>query len=193
MSSWCDQTHVRVLFSTHHLFISAFVVLLHPNTCKYTHTCVCPYSFISCGMAADQSSTSLCIVTHVGDVWLITSQYLISYRCWLHTSLPSLPFFCLFTFLLLPDKKDDIAIPPAVVMPTPSKRGRKSKQGMGRLAGVGGVLPPGSDALILAHLAAGGQVRVSCVPSLLHSFVRVLTKLLLISTQHELSAPVPFS
>ncbi|XP_030268138.1 zinc finger protein 384a isoform X2 [Sparus aurata] len=55
------------------------------------------------------------------------------------------------------DKKDDIAIPPAVVMPTPSKRGRKSKQGMGRLAGVGGVLPPGSDALILAHLAAGGQ------------------------------------
>lgn len=46
-------------------------------------------------------------------------------------------------------------------MPTPSKRGRKSKQGMGRLAGVGGVLPPGSDALILAHLAAGGQVKVS--------------------------------
>ncbi|XP_011479304.1 zinc finger protein 362 isoform X4 [Oryzias latipes] len=52
------------------------------------------------------------------------------------------------------DKKDDVAVPPAVVMPTPSKRGRKSKQGMGR---VGGVLPPGSDALILAHLAAGGQ------------------------------------
>ncbi|XP_041811435.1 zinc finger protein 384a isoform X2 [Chelmon rostratus] len=55
------------------------------------------------------------------------------------------------------DKKEDIAIPPAVVMPTPSKRGRKSKQVMGRVAGVGGVLPPGSDALILAHLAAGGQ------------------------------------
>ncbi|XP_024126801.1 zinc finger protein 384a isoform X5 [Oryzias melastigma] len=52
------------------------------------------------------------------------------------------------------EKKDDVAVPPAVVMPTPSKRGRKSKQGMGR---VGGVLPPGSDALILAHLAAGGQ------------------------------------
>ncbi|XP_032392203.1 zinc finger protein 384a isoform X5 [Etheostoma spectabile] len=52
------------------------------------------------------------------------------------------------------DKKQDIAIPPAVVMPTPSKRGRKSKQMLGR---VGGVLPPGSDALILAHLAAGGQ------------------------------------
>ncbi|XP_034748758.1 zinc finger protein 384a isoform X6 [Etheostoma cragini] len=52
------------------------------------------------------------------------------------------------------DKKQDMAIPPAVVMPTPSKRGRKSKQMLGR---VGGVLPPGSDALILAHLAAGGQ------------------------------------
>ncbi|XP_056154131.1 zinc finger protein 384a isoform X1 [Lampris incognitus] len=44
-----------------------------------------------------------------------------------------------------------------VVMPTPGKRGRKRKQVMGRVAGVGGVLPPGSDALILAHLAAGGQ------------------------------------
>ncbi|XP_051247128.1 zinc finger protein 384a isoform X4 [Dicentrarchus labrax] len=53
------------------------------------------------------------------------------------------------------DKKEDIAVPPAVVMPTPSKRGRKSKQMMGRVAGVGGVLPPGSDALILAHLAGG--------------------------------------
>ncbi|XP_011607440.1 zinc finger protein 384a isoform X3 [Takifugu rubripes] len=52
------------------------------------------------------------------------------------------------------DKKEDIAIPPAVVMPTPSKRGRKSKQVMGR---VSGVPPPGSDALILAHLTAGGQ------------------------------------
>ncbi|XP_029919604.1 zinc finger protein 362-like isoform X3 [Myripristis murdjan] len=55
------------------------------------------------------------------------------------------------------DKKDDIAVPPAVVMPMPGKRGRKRKQVMGRVAGVGGVLPPGSDALILAHLAAGGQ------------------------------------
>ncbi|XP_037650559.1 zinc finger protein 384a isoform X2 [Sebastes umbrosus] len=57
----------------------------------------------------------------------------------------------------LTDKKEDISGPPAVVMPMPSKRGRKSKQMMGRVAGVGGVLPPGSDALILAHLAAGGQ------------------------------------
>ncbi|XP_039977573.1 zinc finger protein 384a isoform X3 [Xiphias gladius] len=55
------------------------------------------------------------------------------------------------------DKKEDMTVPPAVVMPAPSKRGRKSKQVMGRVAGVGGVLPPGSDALILAHLAAGGQ------------------------------------
>ncbi|XP_029299408.1 zinc finger protein 384a isoform X5 [Cottoperca gobio] len=51
------------------------------------------------------------------------------------------------------DKKEDIAVPSAVVMPM-SKRGRKGKQMMGRVAGV---LPPGSDALILAHLAAGGQ------------------------------------
>ncbi|CAN9504250.1 unnamed protein product [Ophioblennius macclurei] len=55
------------------------------------------------------------------------------------------------------DKKEDIAGPPPVVMPTPSKRGRKSKQMLSRVSGVGGVLPPGSDALILAHLAAGGQ------------------------------------
>ncbi|XP_035847262.1 zinc finger protein 384a isoform X4 [Sander lucioperca] len=58
------------------------------------------------------------------------------------------------TGIMTAEKKQDIAIPPAVVMPTPSKRGRKSKQMLGR---VGGVLPPGSDALILAHLAAGGQ------------------------------------
>ncbi|XP_063755609.1 zinc finger protein 384a isoform X3 [Eleginops maclovinus] len=51
------------------------------------------------------------------------------------------------------DKKEDIAVPPVM----PSKRGRKSKQMMGRMAGMGRVLPPGSDALILAHLAAGGQ------------------------------------
>lgn len=64
----------------------------------------------------------------------------------------------LYVFFLLTDKKEDIAIPPAVVMPTPSKRGRKSKQVMGR---VSGVPPPGSDALILAHLTAGGQVRLA--------------------------------
>lgn len=64
----------------------------------------------------------------------------------------------LYLFFLFTDKKEDIAIPPAVVMPTPSKRGRKSKQVMGR---VSGVPPPGSDALILAHLTAGGQVRLA--------------------------------
>ena len=75
--------------------------------------------------------------------------------------LPSSPssFQLFLIFLSFPDKKEEISVPPAVVMPTPSKRGRKSKQMMGRVAGVGGVLPPGSDALILAHLAAGGQVR----------------------------------
>ncbi|CAL8373855.1 unnamed protein product [Boreogadus saida] len=55
--------------------------------------------------------------------------------------------------IMAADKKHDI-VP---IMPTPGKRGRKRKQVMGRLAGVGGVLPAGSDALILAHLAAGGQ------------------------------------
>ncbi|XP_053717822.1 zinc finger protein 384a isoform X1 [Synchiropus splendidus] len=59
------------------------------------------------------------------------------------------------------DKKGDIAVPPAVVMSTPGKRGRKSKQVMGR---VGGILPPGSDALILAHLAAGGQHHAAADP-----------------------------
>lgn len=84
-----------------------------------------------------------------------------------HSTSPTLLLFSLSflsTFLLFPDKKEDISVPPAVVMPAPSKRGRKSKQVMGRVAGVGGVLPPGSDALILAHLAGGGQVRVPCIP-----------------------------
>nr|XP_057903320.1 zinc finger protein 384a isoform X2 [Doryrhamphus excisus] len=48
------------------------------------------------------------------------------------------------------DKKSDIASPP----PTVGKRGRKSKQVMNR---ANTVLPPGSDAIILAHLAATGQ------------------------------------
>ncbi|XP_077446049.1 zinc finger protein 384a isoform X4 [Stigmatopora argus] len=39
----------------------------------------------------------------------------------------------------------------AVVVSTPGKRGRKSKQALNRATSV---LPPGSDALILAHLAA---------------------------------------
>ncbi|KAM3858277.1 zinc finger protein 384a [Diretmus argenteus] len=59
------------------------------------------------------------------------------------------------------DKKEDLAVPPAVVMGMPGKRGRKRKQMMGRVAGVTGVLPPGSDALILAHLAASGQHHIA--------------------------------
>ncbi|XP_061903396.1 zinc finger protein 384a isoform X2 [Entelurus aequoreus] len=51
------------------------------------------------------------------------------------------------------DKKGDIADPPVVVMPTAGKRGRKSKQ----MSRPSAILPPGSDALILAHLAATGQ------------------------------------
>lgn len=84
-------------------------------------------------------------------------------------TLPPPLLSCLSCCFLLSDKKEAVVVPPAVVMPTPSKRGRKSKQAMGRLAGVGGVLPPGSDALILAHLAAGGQVKLIslflCLPA----------------------------
>lgn len=44
-------------------------------------------------------------------------------------------------------------------MPTPSKRGRKKKSMLPREGPVTAhALPTGSDALILAHLAAGGQV-----------------------------------
>lgn len=58
-----------------------------------------------------------------------------------------------------PDKKENGSIPPAVVMPTPSKRGRKKKSMLPRDGPVTAhTLPTGSDALILAHLAAGGQV-----------------------------------
>ncbi|XP_057210247.1 zinc finger protein 384a isoform X3 [Triplophysa rosa] len=55
-------------------------------------------------------------------------------------------------------KKEDGSIPPAVVMPVPSKRGRKKKSTMPRAAHA---LATGSDALILAHLAAGGQHNTS--------------------------------
>ncbi|KAA0710063.1 Zinc finger protein [Triplophysa tibetana] len=55
-------------------------------------------------------------------------------------------------------KKEDGSIPPAVVMPVLSKRGRKKKSMMPRGAHA---LATGSDALILAHLAAGGQHNAS--------------------------------
>uniref|UniRef100_A0A8C1B5D1 Zinc finger protein 384 a n=1 Tax=Cyprinus carpio carpio TaxID=630221 RepID=A0A8C1B5D1_CYPCA len=60
------------------------------------------------------------------------------------------------------DKKEDGSIPPAVVMPLPSKRGRKKKSMMPRAGPVSAhALATGSDALILAHLAAGGQHNTS--------------------------------
>lgn len=43
-----------------------------------------------------------------------------------------------------------------VVMPAPSKRGRKKKTTLSR---VGPVVGAGNDTLILAHLTAGGQVK----------------------------------
>ncbi|XP_042561337.1 zinc finger protein 384a isoform X4 [Clupea harengus] len=60
------------------------------------------------------------------------------------------------TGIMTADKKENGSIPPAVVMPTPSKRGRKKKSMLSREGPVH-TLPTGSDALILAHLAAGGQ------------------------------------
>ncbi|XP_039534761.1 zinc finger protein 384a isoform X4 [Pimephales promelas] len=59
-------------------------------------------------------------------------------------------------------KKEDGSIPPAVVMPVPAKRGRKKKSMMQRAGPVSAhTLATGSDALILAHLAAGGQHNTS--------------------------------
>uniref|UniRef100_A0A673BRS8 Si:ch211-154o6.2 n=1 Tax=Sphaeramia orbicularis TaxID=375764 RepID=A0A673BRS8_9TELE len=52
------------------------------------------------------------------------------------------------------EKKDD-GTSHVVVMPAPSKRGRKKKTMLPR---VGPVCGPGNETLILAHLSAGGQV-----------------------------------
>ncbi|XP_061111203.1 zinc finger protein 384a isoform X6 [Conger conger] len=61
-------------------------------------------------------------------------------------------------YLYSHNKKEDASVSPAVVMPTPSKRGRKKKSELARAGPIAGhTLPAGSDALILAHLAAGGQ------------------------------------
>nr|XP_055076468.1 zinc finger protein 384-like isoform X1 [Misgurnus anguillicaudatus] len=60
------------------------------------------------------------------------------------------------------DKKEDGSISSAVVMPVPAKRGRKKKSMMSRAGSVSAhALATGSDALILAHLAAGGQHNTS--------------------------------
>ncbi|XP_059195803.1 zinc finger protein 384b isoform X1 [Centropristis striata] len=54
------------------------------------------------------------------------------------------------------DKKEGDGPPHVVVMPTPSKRGRKKKATT--LARVGPVGGPTNETLILAHLTAGGQL-----------------------------------
>ncbi|XP_068591879.1 zinc finger protein 384b isoform X1 [Cebidichthys violaceus] len=51
------------------------------------------------------------------------------------------------------DRKDGDGGPHVVVMPAPSKRGRKKKTALTRVGHVGG-----NETLILAHLTAGGQV-----------------------------------
>ncbi|XP_035286754.1 zinc finger protein 384a isoform X1 [Anguilla rostrata] len=61
-------------------------------------------------------------------------------------------------YLYSHNKKENAGVAPAIVMPTPSKRGRKKKSELARTGPITGhTLPTGSDALILAHLAAGGQ------------------------------------
>ncbi|XP_070293418.1 zinc finger protein 384 [Salvelinus sp. IW2-2015] len=61
-----------------------------------------------------------------------------------------------------PDKKQEGGTPQVAVMPTPSKRGRKKKSTLGRAGPAGGhTLSAGNEALILAHLASGGQVVMS--------------------------------
>lgn len=65
-----------------------------------------------------------------------------------------LPWIC----FLITDKKEAEGAPHVVVMPTPSKRGRKKKATT--LARVGPVGGPGHETLILAHLTAGGQVLI---------------------------------
>ncbi|XP_061573112.1 zinc finger protein 384b isoform X3 [Cololabis saira] len=53
------------------------------------------------------------------------------------------------------DKKEGDGTSHVVVMPTPSKRGRKKKTALSRVTSLGG---HGNDTLILAHLTHGGQV-----------------------------------
>lgn len=72
---------------------------------------------------------------------------------------------------LIADKKEADGAPHVVVMPTPSKRGRKKKATT--LARVGPVGGPGHETLILAHLTAGGQVPVDTSSRLQQSFARV--------------------
>ncbi|XP_034409687.1 zinc finger protein 384b isoform X2 [Cyclopterus lumpus] len=53
------------------------------------------------------------------------------------------------------DRKDGDVASHVVVMPAPSKRGRKKKTALSRVGAVGGL---GNETLILAHLTAGGQL-----------------------------------
>ncbi|XP_026226332.1 zinc finger protein 384b isoform X3 [Anabas testudineus] len=54
-----------------------------------------------------------------------------------------------------PDKKEGDGAPRVVVMPAPSKRGRKKRTTLSRVGPLGG---PGNETLIMAHLTPGGQV-----------------------------------
>lgn len=76
-----------------------------------------------------------------------------------------------FVFFVITDKKEVDGAPHVVVMPTPSKRGRKKKATT--LARVGPVGGPGHETLILAHLTAGGQVPMNTSSRLNQSLLQV--------------------
>ncbi|TNN81646.1 Zinc finger protein 384 [Liparis tanakae] len=59
------------------------------------------------------------------------------------------------TGIMTADRKDGDVASHVVVMPAPSKRGRKKKMALSRVGPVGGL---GNETLILAHLTAGGQL-----------------------------------
>lgn len=66
-------------------------------------------------------------------------------------------FFALtLAVVLFVDKKEGDGASHVVVMPAPSKRGRKKKTTMSRVGPMGG---PANETLILAHLTPGGQVK----------------------------------
>ncbi len=99
---------------------------------------------------------------YILDISLKIAKMLIAFIFWVAGS--NYADYQYYLLCFLPrwhtDKKEDGSIPPAIVMPLPSKRGRKKKSMMPRAGLVSAhALATGSDALILAHLAAGGQVR----------------------------------
>ncbi|KAJ8392924.1 hypothetical protein AAFF_G00071280 [Aldrovandia affinis] len=136
------MTAVNMQATHHHLLSAAGLVITTPQG-----TLVSPPSSSQSFVSGHPTTTMIVSALHASnpEAGCPSSHYLYSH----HSSL-AFPNH---------DKKDDVTISPAVVMPTPSKRGRKKKSVLprGGPASAGHPLPTGSDALILAHLASGGQ------------------------------------